>query len=433
MSSDISISVKGISKCFEIYEKPVHRLWQMLFAGKRCFYREFRALQDISFDVPRGECVGIIGRNGAGKSTLLQIISGTLRASAGSCALNGRVAALLELGSGFNPEFSGKDNVYLNAAVLGFTREQTEARYQEIIDFADIGDFIDQPVKTYSNGMLVRLAFAVQVMVDPDILIVDEALAVGDVFFQQKCLAHLKKLMASGTSVVFVSHDITLVKAICSRALYLKQGRQAAFGPAAEVCDMYHNDTTLPAAETKRIDAAETEKNAALPEYFRIDPELPRRITERSGNRAVEVTAFDFYDMQNRRIADCYVNERIKLVISFAVHADIPAGAQIGVLCRDAMGYNVFTTNLVNFDHFLPALKAGDKGIVSWEFEMPVFGTFLFSMGIKPDKLSAEFYDRPFNLAALKTIKRDPEDMTMALLVVPPGNFKISLERSERL
>ena len=428
MSSDISISVQNISKSFEIYAKPVHRLWQMLFAGRRCFYREFKALQNIDFDVRRGECVGIIGRNGAGKSTLLQIIAGTLRSSSGSCTLSGRVAALLELGSGFNPEFSGKDNVFLNAAVLGFSREQTEARYQEILDFADIGDFIDQPVKTYSSGMLVRLAFAVQVMLDPDVLIVDEALAVGDIFFQQKCFARLKKLTSQGTTILFVSHDIALVKSLCSRAVYLKEGKLAAFGPAAEVCDMYYNDTTLPAADVSFC-GTNCENNTNMPPLFRIDSEMEKRITERSGSYAVKVTAFDFYDMQGRRISDCFVGDRIKLVISFTAQRDIPAGAQIGVLCRNERGYDVFATNLVNFNLFLPALEAGSKGVVSWEFDMPVFGTFLFSMGIKPDKLSSEFYDRPFNLAVLKTVKRDPEDMTMALLAIPPENFEVFIKK----
>lgn len=428
MSSDISISVQNISKSFEIYAKPVHRLWQMLFAGRRCFYREFKALQNIDFDVRCGECVGIIGRNGAGKSTLLQIIAGTLRSSSGSCTLSGRVAALLELGSGFNPEFSGKDNVFLNAAVLGFSREQTEARYQEILDFADIGDFIDQPVKTYSSGMLVRLAFAVQVMLDPDVLIVDEALAVGDIFFQQKCFARLKKLTSQGTTILFVSHDIALVKSLCSRAVYLKEGKLAAFGPAAEVCDMYYNDTTLPATDVSFC-GTNCENNTGMPPLFRIDSEMEKRITERSGSYAVKVTAFDFYDMQGRRISDCFVGDRIKLVISFTAQRDIPAGAQIGVLCRNERGYDVFATNLVNFNLFLPALEAGSKGVVSWEFDMPVFGTFLFSMGIKPDKLSSEFYDRPFNLAVLKTVKRDPEDMTMALLAIPPENFEVFIKK----
>ena len=235
MFSETVISINNISKIFEIYDKPAHRLWQMLFAGRKHFYREFQALDDVSFSVNRGECVGIIGRNGAGKSTLLQIITGTLQPTAGEIRTNGRITALLELGSGFNPEFSGKDNVWMNAAILGFSNDEINSKYQEIIDFADIGDFIHQPVKTYSSGMLVRLAFAVQVMLAPDILIVDEALSVGDMFFQQKCLAHLKKLLDRGTTILFVSHDTALVRSICHKAAYLKNGKLAAYGNAKDI------------------------------------------------------------------------------------------------------------------------------------------------------------------------------------------------------
>ena len=212
MSSDddIVLSVKDVSKCFEMYEKPVHRLYQTLCAGKKKFYKEFWALRDISFDVHRGECVGIIGRNGAGKSTLLQIITGTLAPTGGSVSLKGRVAALLELGSGFNPEFTGRENVYLNGSILGLTHEEIDARYQDIIAFADIGDFISQPVKTYSSGMMVRLAFAVNAFVDPDVLIVDEALAVGDVAFQVKCYQKMRSIIANKEkSIILVCIGLT--------------------------------------------------------------------------------------------------------------------------------------------------------------------------------------------------------------------------------
>ena len=429
MSSETAVSVNGISKIFEIYEKPAHRLWQMAFAGHKRFYREFRALDEVSFSVQRGECVGIIGRNGAGKSTLLQIITGTLQPSSGNVCTNGRITALLELGSGFNMEFSGRDNVYLNAAILGFSEEQTKQKYQEIIDFADIGEFIDQPVKTYSSGMLVRLAFAVQVMLDPDILIIDEALAVGDMFFQQKCLARLKMQLDRGTTILFVSHDTALVRAICSKAAYLKHGKLVAYGPAKDVCEMYQNDSTEnSSAEREMLIARENspeQDNSS--DLFRIDDELDKKITERSGSREVFVTAFDFYDASGRRITECFVGDKIKLVISLAANGDVPEGAQIGVLCRDERGNDIFSTNLVNFDKFLPALPKGANGTVEWEFVMPVFGTFFFSMGIKPDKLSNNFYDRPFNLATLKTIKRDPNDITCALLSIPPENFTITL------
>ena len=268
----------------------------MLWAGRRCFYKEFWALRDVSFDVKKGECVGIIGRNGAGKSTLLQIITGTLRATGGEVVTQGRITALLELGSGFNPEFSGRDNVYMNAAILGFSDEIIKTKYQDIISFADIGNFIDQPVKTYSSGMLVRLAFSVQVMLDPDILVVDEALAVGDIFFQQKCFERLKQLVENGTTILFVAHDLTLIKNMCSRAVYLNHGRLAAFGPAAEICDMYYSDSTVGSENESPYDSLNEINTSEPPDLFRIDPEFESRLTERSGSYDVKVTAFDFYD-----------------------------------------------------------------------------------------------------------------------------------------
>ena len=256
--ADVVLSVKNVSKCFEMYEKPVHRLYQTLFAGHRKFYKEFWALKDISFEVRKGECVGIIGRNGAGKSTLLQIITGTLAPTTGEVKLKGRVAALLELGSGFNPEFTGRENVYLNGSILGLTREEIDARYDEILAFADIGEFIDQPVKTYSSGMMVRLAFAVQVMVDPDVLIVDEALAVGDAAFQRKCYARMDTLQARGTTILLVTHDTETVKQRCNRAIFLKSGTVFTDGPAEEVVAEYMRFLFPKEFEERKQVAAET-------------------------------------------------------------------------------------------------------------------------------------------------------------------------------
>ena len=233
--NDIVLSVRNVSKCFEIYEKPVHRLYQTLCAGRKKFYREFWALKDISFDVRKGECVGIIGRNGAGKSTLLQIITGTLAPTGGEVNLKGRVAALLELGSGFNPEFTGRENVYMNGAILGLSRREIDERFDDIVAFADIGDFIDQPVKTYSSGMMVSLAFAVNVFVDPEVLIVDEALAVGDAAFQRKCFMRMDALRQKGVTLILVTHDTSTVKERCDRAIYLKDHVVKRNGPAEDV------------------------------------------------------------------------------------------------------------------------------------------------------------------------------------------------------
>jgi len=211
----------------------------MLTGGRKQFYRDFWALRNVSFDIRKGETVGIVGRNGSGKSTLLQLICGTLSPTTGSVETRGRIAALLELGSGFNPDFTGRENVYMNAAVLGLTRAEIDARYDKIAAFADIGDFIERPIKTYSSGMIVRLAFAVQAMVDPDILVVDEALAVGDIRFQSKCMRRLKELKSTGTSILFVSHAPGLVEALCDRAIWLESGLMWRDGEPREVTRRY--------------------------------------------------------------------------------------------------------------------------------------------------------------------------------------------------
>lgn len=241
LSADVAIELCNVGKTFEIYDRPVDRLLQMLCRGRRNFYRCFTALRDINLIVRRGESVGIVGRNGAGKSTLLQIIAGTLTPTQGTARTCGRVAALLELGSGFNPEFTGRENVYLNAAILGLSNDEIDARYRDIVDFADIGEFIDQPVRSYSSGMVMRLAFAVIAHVDADILIVDEALAVGDAYFTQKCMRFLRRFMEEHT-LLFVSHDMAAVNSLCSRAVFLEHGRIKSLGEPKYITEQYLED-----------------------------------------------------------------------------------------------------------------------------------------------------------------------------------------------
>lgn len=250
MSSEIAIKVENLSKCYQIYNQPRDRLKQfilprlqdMMGQPLQKYFREFWALKDVSFEVKKGETVGIIGRNGSGKSTLLQMICGTLNPTSGNIQTHGRIAALLELGSGFNPEFTGRENVYMNAAVLGLRTDEIDRRFDEITTFADIGDFIEQPVKTYSSGMMVRLAFAVAINVAPDILVVDEALAVGDAAFQRKCMRKINELSDSGVTLLFVSHDTETVRKICSQALYLNRGAMLEIGSAKEVSISYERD-----------------------------------------------------------------------------------------------------------------------------------------------------------------------------------------------
>ena len=239
MSSEVVIAVEHLSKCYQIYEKPRDRLLQMFFHGHRKYFREFWALRNVSFEVCRGETVGIIGRNGSGTSTLLQMICGTLNPTSGAIRTVGRIAALLELGSGFNPEFTGRENVYMNASILGLTHEEIDARFNDIADFADIGEFIEQPIKMYSSGMVVRLAFAVQSQVNPDILIVDEALSVGDAKFQAKCFDRLHQLKQQGTSILLVTHSGEQIVTHCNRAILLNNGAMVEQGEPKRMVNLY--------------------------------------------------------------------------------------------------------------------------------------------------------------------------------------------------
>jgi lipopolysaccharide transport system ATP-binding protein len=248
MTDEIVIRAKNLGKCYQIYDTPRDRLKQFIvprlqrLAGQnpKQYFREFWALKDVSFEIKKGETVGIIGRNGSGKSTLLQILAGTLAPTRGEASVNGRVAALLELGSGFNPEFSGRENVFLNGQILGLSPKEIESRYDRIVEFAEIGDFIDQPVKTYSSGMFVRLAFAVQAHIDASIVIIDEALAVGDIFFRQKCYARLEQLRNSGAAILLVSHSMPDIEQYCERAILLDRGTPRFIGSAVEAAKHYY-------------------------------------------------------------------------------------------------------------------------------------------------------------------------------------------------
>ena len=260
MSSEIAIRVENLSKCYQIYAQPHDRLKQSIYprlqrlAGKqpKQYFREFWAVKDVSFEIKKGETVGIIGRNGSGKSTLLQMICGTLNPTSGSIQTHGRITALLELGAGFNPEFSGRENVFLNAAIFGLTQESIESKFDDIAAFADIGDFIEQPVKTYSSGMYARLAFAVAISLDPEILIVDEILAVGDVFFQARCMRKLDEFREDGGTVFFVTHDTYAVERICTRAIVLSQGGKIFEGSTADGVNVYYKMSREEAPKSQR-------------------------------------------------------------------------------------------------------------------------------------------------------------------------------------
>lgn len=399
------ISVRGLGKSFRMYEKPVHRLWQALL-GREHGHREFHALRDVSFEIARGETVGIIGRNGSGKSTLLQVIAGTLAPSSGTCQVQGKVAALLELGSGFNPEFTGRENVYLNGAILGLTRAQVEQRIQRILDFADIGEFIDQPVRSYSSGMAVRLAFAVIAHVDADILIVDEALSVGDAFFAQKCMRFLRDFQKRGT-LLFVSHDAAAVTNLCSRAIWLEDGLVRMQGPAGQVVETYmaqqHARSRADAAgETVHVEGGSPARipcrDAASAADFRqellrslgasnrlavfeFDPDAAGAQFGAGGATIFDVLLLDEHRNPARLLAG---GEMVILRISARANRALES-VIVGFYIKDRLGQRLFgdNTHLV-FSGADASLREGQVVDADFRFRMPILpsGSYMVDVAI---------------------------------------------------
>lgn len=393
--AEAAIVVADVAKCHHIYERPQDRLKQALLPRlartvglrPRNHFREFWALRDVSFRVARGETVGIVGRNGAGKSTLLQIVCGTLAPTHGSVGTSGRVGALLELGSGFNPEFTGRENVYMNGAILGMQEAEIDAKFDAIAAFADIGDFIDQPVKTYSSGMYVRLAFAVIAHADADILIVDEALSVGDVFFGQKCMRFLRDFQKRGT-VLFVSHSAAAVTNLCDRAIWLDGGRMVMDGPAKEVCEAYHASTygqsvgvigePKSAASTRADapvdggpgdDADASDDDAGLDHgRLRIFAFEPERAGFGDGRAALRSVRFETAD--GRPVSRVSGGEVVRLVIEAEALAPIDS-AIVGFFLKDRLGQPLFGKNTWRDDTSPLAVDAGGTFRAAFEFRMP--------------------------------------------------------------
>ena len=387
MSSDIIISVKNLGKRYELYRKSEHRLYQMLCAGKKNFFEEFWALQGVSFDVRRGESIGIIGRNGAGKSTLLQVLTGTLRPTTGRIwKQSGLRVALLQIGTGFNPEFTGRENVYMNASILGLDKSTIDRRYQAIIEFADIGKFIDQPVKKYSSGMLARLGFAVQIMVEPDVLIIDEALSVGDAFFKQKCLHRLRQLKEKGCTLLFVSHSMESVRSFCEKALYLKNGQMVAFGDSEPVCNMYWNGDNKTLSEEPIGAVTSKPQMVDLSGYFE-DAKLPGRASERAGSGEVKIVGVSLLNQNGQNVQSVRFREKVKMTVSLKAERPVRAGAVFA-----------FSLNLPNFKAVvsrfslqhglsLPAMDAGDRCVITTEFVQPFRrGEWFFNFSLRADQ-----------------------------------------------
>ncbi|WP_070780603.1 ABC transporter ATP-binding protein [Achromobacter xylosoxidans] len=383
MSSETSISVSGVSKCYHVYERPRDRLLQMLTRGRKQFFKEFWALRDISFEIKKGEVIGIVGRNGSGKSTLLQLICGTLNQSAGNVSTVGRVAALLELGSGFNPEFTGRENVFLNGAILGLSRQEIASKMDRILAFAEIGDFIDQPVKTYSSGMYVRLAFAIQANIDPDILIVDEALAVGDAYFTHRCMLRFEQLRERGTTILFVSHDASAVRALCEKCIWLENGRMVAFDTASKVVDRYlaalfGYERADAAAESSEAAMIHRDAVVALPDG--IESTIPN-VDQRMGDGKYSIIGVGLYDDQMRQLQTVAHGSRVTLRFSIRNDSDESGGRLIaGYIFRTQKGIELASTNSDVEKATITCGGAGSITTVTFAIELPLLhpGSYAF-------------------------------------------------------
>jgi lipopolysaccharide transport system ATP-binding protein len=341
----IAVRVEGVAKQYRIYDRPVDRLKESLTRGRWQWHREFWALKGLSFEIERGTTTGIIGPNGSGKSTLLQIIAGTLNPTHGNVWMEGRVAALLELGAGFNLEFTGVENVYMNAALMGFSKAETAARLPEIERFAELGDFINQPVKTYSSGMYVRLAFAIAVNSDPDILIVDEALSVGDTIFQHRCVRRIKEMQQRGTTILFVSHEPTLVRALCSRAILLYQGEMLADGAPVDVLNRYQR-LIMAREEAYKLSEHETGARSQASEATTATqvPRSPLQYQYRHGNNSAEVIDAQLLNADGQPLELVDSGDPVYLRMRFLLHQDVPQ-VVCGFMIRNRHGINIYGTN----------------------------------------------------------------------------------------
>lgn len=379
--TDIAIRVQNLSKCHHIYDTPRDRLKQFVaprlqrIVGRlpKQYFREFWALKDVSFEIIKGEAIAIIGRNGSGKSTLLQMICGTLAATNGSVETNGRIAALLELGAGFNPEFSGRENVYLNGSLLGLTKEAIDERFDDIAAFADIGQFIEQPIKTYSSGMAVRLAFSIQAQLDPDILIIDEALSVGDFFFQQKCFKHIRHLREKGTTLLFVSHDMGTVRDLCARTIYLHTGQSIYVGDTDHALKLYYQNGESVRASNRlssEVEASLNTQNLMLVDHVAVEAfiESAQWVAKDLSIPAnvAKILAVKVVNAQNLTTFNCKIGEKLTFRVMLLVNANVSTHVSLGIKNKQDQLVTCTGTYQAN----APEIKLNSLGHLVCDFEI---------------------------------------------------------------
>lgn len=404
------VHVQNLGKSYRQWGSELRRVasWFVPSIAPR---EEHWVLKDVSFSIGPGEAVGIVGRNGAGKSTLLKLITGTTRPTQGEVQLHGRVAALLELGICFHPDFTGRQNALMVGQLTGLSQDQAIELMSSIEQFADIGEYFDQPVRVYSSGMQARVAFAVATASRPDILIVDETLSVGDIAFQAKCMQLMNAFLDAGTTILFVSHSLNQVRQFCSKALYISSGRVKAFGHANEVCDLYQNDL-VGGVHTERVTL--TDKGVDLLNISSTqqkDPDIRKNSVGglAGGTLDLEFISFEILNVAGERVSSCHPGEKLHFKAVITANKIVPGGAAVGLLVADKTGYPLLSCNSNYYDTRLPQMDVGDVAVMVWSIEWPFYsGEFRVDIGIKPDPHGAEFYDRVFcarTLVAITPVK----------------------------
>jgi lipopolysaccharide transport system ATP-binding protein len=419
-NSSPSIVVQSVSKCYRVFDRPQDRLLQGLWMGRKRFYREFWALSDIDFTVAKGETVGIVGRNGSGKSTLLQIISGTLAPTTGQVAITGRVSGLLELGAGFNPEFTGRENVFLSAALLGLSAVETEDRYESICAFADIGDFINQPIKFYSSGMLVRLGFAVQTVLEPSVLVVDEALAVGDARFQKKCYDYLEGFRRRGGTILFVTHDTGITVQICDKAIILDGGKMFSQGEPHKIAKEYHRllfggtgSISLESGEVSFDKGSDTEigSSAESGDSLKTEIDAPTNTDDsrelRYGSQKVVVNRVGIRDSNGESVNVVETCQEVSIFLEAEYCSDVPDDIAYGFIITNVKGLEVYGTKSGLHSMYLPPGEKGQRFVCAASFEvLLVPGNYFITAALAPRNSARddEFYDVRFDAFEFKII-----------------------------
>ncbi|MEM7716540.1 MAG: ABC transporter ATP-binding protein [Cyanobacteria bacterium P01_A01_bin.68] len=428
MSEDITISLKNVSKCFKRYARPVDRLKEILLPGASRI-SEFWALRDINLEIEKGQTVGLVGRNGSGKSTLLQMIARTLTPTTGEVVVRGRVSALLELGSGFNPEFTGRQNVFFNARLLGLSQQEIEDKFDDIAAFADIGDFIEQPVKTYSSGMYVRLAFAVAVNVEPEILIVDEALAVGDIVFQHRCMRKMRSLMDSGVTTLFVSHDSGSIKTLCNSAVMIDAGKIYASGNPNSVIIKYmklvtESELGLVNSENDIDDTKNTVVGASCSlsdEQSLSSQKNPQNQKTRRGSKKALIENVQLFHQCGDEADESPIfgfNEQVKLLVELQVYQELQ-DCIIGFFVCDKNGNELIGSNTIEENQPIGKLISGTKLQIEFTFKLPLRPSSYSVTVAGAENYTAMTFDWIDNAAVFQVLPPDTGKRIHALVDTP--------------